>query len=193
MGPGLGWWPGRGWVEAGPRGGGQGLAEGAGLGRGRASLRERRRGGGPGQRTTAGGKAEGPRPAWGWEGSGDGVAGGDGVVAAFAGADADGVFDWEDEDFTVADFAGVGGFGDGVDDLVAAGVVDDDFDFDFRDEVDGVFAAAVDFGVAFLAAEAADFGDGHALDADFRESRFHVFEFEGLDDGFDFFHGGYGG
>jgi hypothetical protein len=42
--------------------------------------------------------------------------------------------------------------------------------------------------VALLPAEALDLGDGHALDAEFVQGVFDVFEFERLDDGFDFFH-----
>ena len=42
------------------------------------------------------------------------------------------------------------------------------FDFDFGQQIDFVFAAAVGFGVAFLAAVAADFEDGHALRCRFR-------------------------
>ena len=64
----------------------------------------------------------------------------------------------------------------------------DEFDFDLRQEIHGVFAAAVDFGVALLAAESLDFGDGHAFDAEFAEGVFDFLELERLDDGFDFLH-----
>ena len=47
----------------------------------------------------------------------------------------------------------------------ALAVGDDHFDLHLGDEIDGVFGAAVRFVVPFLPAEAADFGDGHALDA----------------------------
>ena len=67
-------------------------------------------------------------------------------------------------------------------------VGDDQFDFDLGQEIHGVFAAAIDFGVALLAAEAFDLGDGHAFDADFAEGVLHFFEFEWFDDGFDFLH-----
>ncbi len=59
----------------------------------------------------------------------------------------------------------------------------------FGQEIHGVFAAAVNFGVAFLAAEALDFGDGQALHAHAGQRFFDFLEFEGFDDGFDFFHG----
>ena len=43
--------------------------------------------------------------------------------------------------------------------------------------------------MAFLAAEAFDFGDGYAFDADFGEGAFHFVQFERFDDGVDQFHG----
>ena len=62
------------------------------------------------------------------------------------------------------------------------------FDFDFGQEIDRVFAAAIDFSVAFLAAESFDFADGHAFDADFAEGVLHFLQLEWLDDRFDFLH-----
>ena len=59
-----------------------------------------------------------------------------------------------DEDFAVADFTGVGGVADGFDDLRGQVVADRDFQLEFRQEVDDVFRAAVEFGVPFLSAEA---------------------------------------
>ena len=44
------------------------------------------------------------------------------------------------------------------------------------------------FGMSLLPAEAPDFGDGHALDADFMKGLFDIVYFERLDDGFNFFH-----
>jgi hypothetical protein len=120
--------------------------------------------------------------------AGDKVEGSYGLLSGFFGADADGIFDGADEDFAVTDFAGFGGFNDGVDGFGSAVVGDDDFDFDFGEEIDGIFAAAIDFGVAFLAAEAFDFGDRHAFNAEAGEGVFDVFEFEGLNDGLNFFH-----
>ena len=45
---------------------------------------------------------------------------------------------------------------------------DDDFDFYFRQKIHGVFAAAVNFGVALLAAKTFYLGNRHSLDAQFR-------------------------
>ncbi len=63
-----------------------------------------------------------------------------------------------------------------------------DFDFHFRQEIDGVFAAAIDFSVAFLAAEAFYFGHGHAFDPELGQGFLDLLEFERLDDRFQFFH-----
>ena len=63
------------------------------------------------------------------------------------------------------------------------------FELHLGQQVHLIFHAAVDFLVALLAAVAADFGDGHAIDADFLERFFHVLDLVRLDDGFDLFHG----
>ena len=65
---------------------------------------------------------------------------------------------------------------------------DHDFEFDFRQEIHRVFTAAVDFGVALLAAKTFDFDDRHALDADFGQGVFDFLQFEWFYDGFDFLH-----
>jgi hypothetical protein len=94
-----------------------------------------------------------------------------------------------DEDLAVADLAGLGRLDDGCDGAFDRGSREDDFDFDLGQEVHRVLAAAVDFGVAFLPAEALDFAHGHAFDAEFGQRVFYFFEFEGFDDCFDFFIG----
>ena len=53
----------------------------------------------------------------------------------------------------VADLAGVGGLDDGLDGRLDLRVGQDDFDLDLGQEIHGVFAAAIDLGVAFLAAK----------------------------------------
>ena len=65
-----------------------------------------------------------------------------------------------------------------------------DFQFYLGQEIDRVFAAAINLGVAFLPTEAFDFTHGHAFDADFGERLLHRLHLEGLDDRFDFFHAG---
>ena len=93
-----------------------------------------------------------------------------------------------DENFSVADFAGLGGFDDRIHRCLHIAVRQHDFDFDLGQKIDGVFAAAINFGVALLAAKPFDLGDRHAFDAEARQSFFHFFEFERFDDGLDFFH-----
>ena len=75
-----------------------------------------------------------------------------------------------------------------LDDLADEIVGDDDLDLHLGQEVHGVFAAAVDLGVALLAAEAFDLGDRHALNAELRQGLLHLLQFEGLDDGNNEFH-----
>ena len=60
----------------------------------------------------------------------------------FLSADADGVFDRENEDLAVADFAGAGGFDDGLRGGGDQGVGDNHFELDLGQEIHRVFAAA---------------------------------------------------
>src|SRR5262245_9485512 len=107
----------------------------------------------------------------------------------FAGADAYGVIEVENEDLAVADLAGLCRAGDGVDHLVGLLTRDRDLDFDFRQEVHRVFGAAVNFGVAFLSPVSLDFSDGETVHPRRSESVSHFVELEWLDDGHDDFHG----
>ncbi len=66
----------------------------------------------------------------------------------------------------------------------------DDFQFYLRQEIDRVFASAINLGVTFLPTEAFHFTHGHAFDADLGERLLHRLHLEGLDDRFDFFHAG---
>ena len=77
----------------------------------------------------------------------------------------------------------------GLDHFFGARVGDHHLDLDLGQQIDLVFHAAIDLFVAFLAAVAAHFGDGHAVDADALQGFLHFFEFVRLDDGFDFLHG----
>ena len=111
------------------------------------------------------------------------------VGVGLAGADAHRLIDRGDENLAVADLAGLGGADDGVDHLVDAVGRHRHLDPDLGQEVHRVFGAAVDFGVALLAAVAFDLGHGHAVHAD-RDQRVADFlELEWLDDGDDQFHG----
>src|SRR3954454_2625686 len=98
------------------------------------------------------------------------TAGGKGLqsrFAAFAGANADDLFDRQDEDFAVAELAGLRRLHDGVNRLVYHLQRQRHFDLHLRQKIDLVLAAAIGFGVALLAPKAADFGDRQAINADF--------------------------
>lgn len=112
----------------------------------------------------------------------------DGGFTALVGADADDVFDREDEDFAVTDFAGLGGGRDGGDRLGGEVVGDHDLELGLGEEINRVFGTTIDFGVSFLTSKTFHLGDGHTFDADGGEGFFDLFQFEGLDDGNDEFH-----
>ena len=77
---------------------------------------------------------------------------------------------------------------DRLDDLVDLIGRAGDFELDLRQEAHGIFGAAIDFGVALLAAVAFDLGDGQPLNADFGQRVADLVELERLDDGHDDFH-----
>src|ERR687895_504715 len=99
-----------------------------------------------------------------------------------AGADADDFLKIEHEDLAVADLAGVRRFLDRLDRLLEQLRLDRRLDLYLGQEVDHVLGAAVELGVALLAAEALDLGDGDSLHADRRERLSHLVELERLDD-----------
>src|SRR5580704_8958023 len=71
----------------------------------------------------------------------------DGVGSGFARSDADGFFDIEDENLSVADASGSRSLLDCFDARLEPFLCDDDFDFHLRQEVHDVFRAAIEFGV----------------------------------------------
>ena len=117
------------------------------------------------------------------------LAAGDSIGTTLAGANADGVKHSADEDFAVADFTSVCRLDDGINHGVSTAVVNDDLNLHLREEIDGVFTATVDLGMALLAAKSFDLNNSHAFDSDFGEGFFDILQFERLDDRFDFFHG----
>jgi hypothetical protein len=66
--------------------------------------------------------------------------------------------------------------------------MDYELDFDLGEEIDGVFAATIELCVAFLAAMAAGFENGHAFNACFEQCVFDSVEFGRLENGFDLKH-----
>src|SRR5579872_4201516 len=111
-----------------------------------------------------------------------------GIRAGFAGADADRFFDIEDENLAVADAARARSLLDRLDRGFLTVFVYDDFDLHLGQEIHNIFRAPIEFGMAFLAAEALGLGDRDALDPHFLQRFLHLVEFERLNDGFDFLH-----
>src|SRR5688572_32539788 len=95
-----------------------------------------------------------------------------------------------DEDLAVADLAGARRLDDGVDGALDLGIGHHHLDLHLGQEIDHVLGAAVQLGMALLAAEALDLGDGQAGDADLGKRLAHFVELERLHDGFDLFHRG---
>src|SRR5579859_7566632 len=112
----------------------------------------------------------------------------DGVGAALACADADGFLDRHDENLAVADPARMGGLLNGFDGAIDEIVLDHQLDLHLGQEIDDIFGAAIEFGMALLTAKALRLGDGDTLQTNLVQSLFHLIQFERLDDGFDFLH-----
>src|SRR5690349_14929713 len=102
--------------------------------------------------------------------------------AGLAGADSDDLFEIEDEDLSVPDLAGVGGFLDRLDGLLEQRVLDRRLDLHLGQEIDHVFGSAIELGVALLPSEALDLGDRDALHADRGQGLAHLVKLERLDD-----------
>src|SRR5882724_2464807 len=83
------------------------------------------------------------------------------IRAAFAGPDADRLFDVRYENLAVADLVGPGGALNRFDGTGDESIFENDLDPRLRQKVDDVFGAAIDLGVAALPAKSADLADGH--------------------------------
>jgi len=99
-----------------------------------------------------------------------------------------GFFHIEDEDLAVPKLARVGRFPYLGYHGISLVVRDHNLNFNFWNEINNLFATAVNFLVSLLATVALDLGDGHALDADLVEGFFDIVQLEGLNNGFNFFH-----
>src|SRR5262245_46757752 len=87
------------------------------------------------------------------------------LAAAFAGADADALFEWQDEDFSVAHFAllaGTGAFDDGLDRGLNELLVHGDLQLHLPQQVHFELVAAVNLGLPLLAAESLAVHHGEA-------------------------------
>ena len=67
-------------------------------------------------------------------------------------------------------------------------VAEHDLDLHLGQEIDDIFGAAIELGMALLAAEALGLGHGDALQADLLQRLLHLVELERLDDRFDLLH-----
>ena len=92
------------------------------------------------------------------------------------------------ENLAVADAPGARGVLDRLDDIVDEAVLDHHLDLHLGQEVDHIFGAAVELGVALLAAEALHFDHGHPGHADLVQRVLDVVELERLDDRLDLLH-----
>src|SRR6476619_7557180 len=84
------------------------------------------------------------------------------VAVHFTGADAHDALQVPDEDLAVANLAGTAGLHDRLDHGIGLLIGDGDFQLDLRQEIHDVLGAAIQLGVALLATEALDLGDGDA-------------------------------
>src|SRR5579859_2165439 len=110
------------------------------------------------------------------------------VRPALAGADAHGGFDRKHEDLAVADAAGLRGVLDRLDHALGKRILDDDLELHLGQEVDDIFGAAIELGMALLAAEALGLGDGDARHTHLVQGFLHLVELERFDDRFDLLH-----
>src|SRR5882724_8720386 len=112
-----------------------------------------------------------------------------GVLARFAGANADYLLKRRDKNFAVADLSGASGAFNGFDHTVDQRIVNRRLDLHFGQEVNDVLRTAVQLGVAFLSTEAFDFGHCDSLHADGAEGLTNFVKLERLDDGSHHLHG----
>ena len=112
-----------------------------------------------------------------------------GLIASFFSANPNSAFNMADEDFAVADFAGLSRFDNCFNCRGNLTFGKHDFDLDLGKKIDRVLTAAINFRVALLAAETFDFANGHAFDTGSGERFLDLLKLEWFDDGLDFLHG----
>src|SRR5450631_227492 len=113
-----------------------------------------------------------------------------GGVVGLAGTDTNYPDNVGDEYFAVAHLAGLRSAHARLQNLIHQFVLHGHFYARLRHEIDDVFRSAIQLGVATLATEAFDLGDGHSRHPNFRKCRAHIVQLEGFDDGSDQFHTG---
>jgi hypothetical protein len=111
-----------------------------------------------------------------------------GILSAFARSDSDDLIHGQYENLPVADLSRLGTPLDGFNRLRNDFIRNDQFDLGLGEEVDLIFGASVDLGMAPLPSEALDLGRRHSLDADFGQGMLHFIQLKRFDNGFYLFH-----
>src|SRR6266516_7768698 len=111
------------------------------------------------------------------------------VAVGFAGPDPQRVIDRRHEYLAVADLTGAGTRGDDVNRLFGEVRRDRDFDSELGQKIHDIFGAAIDLGVALLAAVPLDLGHGHAGNPDRGEGLAYLVKLEWFDNGDNELHG----
>ena len=96
------------------------------------------------------------------------------INACFAGPDPQGISQIKDKDLAIPDRIGVGGGPDRFHDALNLTILNGDFQLDFWHESNGVLIAAVNFGLAPLAAIAADLGNRQPADPQLNQGFVHI-------------------
>src|ERR1700674_1414848 len=91
----------------------------------------------------------------------------------------------EQKNLSVTDSAGGGGLRDGIDGLFHQSIEQDDFELNFRQEVDTVFVSMIGLRMAFLPTVAAHFRRRHAVNAYLDQGLLHRLKFGGLNNRFE--------
>jgi hypothetical protein len=112
----------------------------------------------------------------------------EGIFSLFLSANTHSFFHGKHENLPIPDLACFGAFDNRDDYIVGSGIRNDNFNFNFGKKINGIFAAAINFGVALLATEAFDLGNSHSLNANVTQAVFYFLQLEWFDDGLDFSH-----
>ena len=102
------------------------------------------------------------------------------AIASIAGAYAHAILHRLDEYLAVSYLARIRRIANRRDDGIGVIVLRQDFDLDFREEINHVLAAAIQFGVSLLTAETFHFGDRHARHTGISQRFLHTFQLEWL-------------
>ena len=113
----------------------------------------------------------------------------EGVSADFSGADADRLFDRRHEDLAVTGLAGAGDSLNRFDNSFDTVIENHRLDLYLGQKVDDVLGASIELGVALLAPESLDLGDGDAGHPGAGQCFADLIKFEGPHDGGNQFHG----